>query len=212
MVKYYREFNKDFSEEYIPKFREVYYFFKENAVDENSLIRKLHLGYTAMREEAFDFASLKFPWLEDFRVKYNLSKRLNFLETHGLEKPIFEPHIDGQEFNEVMFNVPILNCTNETTTTWVEPIEEFVPVLLCENKTESSTKKGATPHLPDGVKYVEACSINITDRIVLFRSNKFHKVINSTNRDEYRIMMHWWFNDHFTFNMAEEVCASVLPS
>lgn len=205
MVKYYLELNKEFSEEYIPKFREVYYFFKENAIDENSLIRKLHLGYTAMNEEAFDFAVTKFPWLEDFRVKYNLSKRLNFLETHGLEKPTFEPHIDGKLYNEVMLNVPTLNCTNETTTIWVEPNEDFEPVLLCENKTESSTKRGATPHIPDGIEYAEVCSTKIIDRAVLFRSNKYHKVINTTQRDEYRIMMHWWFPDYTTFDEAEKI-------
>lgn len=211
-TSYYKELNKEFSNEYIPKFKEVYHFFKLNAVDENSLIRKLHLGYTAMRDEAFDFVSNEFPWLEEFRLKYNLSKRLNFLETHGLEKPTFEPHIDGKEFNEVMFNVPILNCTDETTTTWVEPIEKFEPVLLCENKTESSTIKGATPHIPDGVKYIDICSTQITNRAVLFRSNKFHKVINTTGRDEYRIMMHWWFPDYTTFDEAEKYYASVLSS
>ena len=212
MTKYYRELHKEFSEEYIPKFKEVYYFFKENAVDENSLIRKLHLGYTAMREEAFDHAAEQFPFLEDFRIKYNLSKRLNFLETHGLDKPTFEPHIDGKPYNEVMFNVPILNCTDETTTTWVEPDTDFDPVLLCENKSESSTQKGATPHIPDGVTYREAVTTSITDRAVLFRSNKFHKVINTTGRDEYRIMMHWWFKDYTTFDEAENYYASVLST
>jgi len=210
MVKYYQELSKEFSEEYIPRFQEVYYFFKKHAVDESSLIRKLHLGYTSMRPAAFDFVASEFPWLEEFRLKHNLSKRLNFLETHGIEKPIFEPHIDGKEFNEVMFNVPILNCTNETTTTWVEPIGDFEAILLCENKSETSTKKGATPHLPPDTEYKEVCSLQITDRALLFRSNKFHKVINNTNRDEYRIMMHWWFNDHTTFDEAEEYYDSVL--
>jgi hypothetical protein len=210
MNKYYREFNKEFSELYIPRFREVYYFFKKHAVNENSLIRKLHLGYTAMREEAFDFVSLEFPWLEDFRIKYNLSKRLNFLETHGIKKPTFEPHIDGKEYNEVMFNVPILNCSKETTTTWVEPIEDFDTVLLCENKSENNTKKGATPHLPDNVKYIEVCNYNITDRAILFRSNKFHKVTNNTKRDEYRIVMHWWYPDYFTWDQAVNLCKDNL--
>lgn len=212
MMKCYRELSKEFSDEYIPKFKEVYYFFKQNAVDENSLIRKLHLGYTAMREEAFDFASYEFPWLEEFRVKYNLSKRLNFLETHGLDKPVFEPHIDGKEFNEVMFNVPVLNCTNETVTTWVEALEDFDPVLLCENKMETRSIKGATPHIPDGVKYREVCSHRIVDRALLFRSNIFHKVSNNSARDEYRIMMHWWFPDYTTFEQAETYYASVLST
>ena len=211
-MTYYREINQEFSDQYIPKFREVYYFFKENAVDEDSLIRKLHLGYTAMREEAFDRAAEEFPFLEEFRVEYNLSKRLNFLETHGLDKPTFEPHIDGKEYNEVMFNVPILNCTDETTTTWVEPVEDFDPILLCENKSESSRRKGATPHIPDGVEYIEAATTTITDRAVLFRSNKFHRVDNRTGRDEYRIMMHWWFPDYTTFEDAEEYYASVLST
>lgn len=212
MTKYYQELTKEFSDLYIPKFREVYYFFKNHAVDDSSLIKKLHLGYTSMREEAFDFVAYNFPWLEEFRLKFNLSKRLNFLETHGIEKPTFEPHIDGQQFNEVMFNVPILNCTAETTTIWVEPIGNFEPILLCENKTETSTKKGATPHLPEGIEYTEACSCTITEKAVLFRSNKFHKVINATGRDEYRIMMHWWFPDYTTFDQAEKYFVSVLSS
>lgn len=209
-MNYYKELSEDFSQYYIPKFQEVFYFFKENAVNENSLIKKLHLGYTAMKPEAFDFVSSRFSWLENFRLKYGLSKRLNFLETHGLNKKTFEPHIDGKEFNEVMLNFPIFNCTVETITTWVEPIEDFEPILLCENKTNTSTKKGATPHIPDGVKYIETCSYNFTNRAVLFRSNKFHKVTNNTNRDEYRIVMHWWFPDYTKFEEAEKYYDSVL--
>jgi len=209
---YYRQLSEEFSKLYIPKFTEVYHFFKKNAVDENSLIRKLHLGYTAMREEAFDYVAEEYSFLEEFRVEYNLSKRLNFLETHGLNKPTFEPHIDGKEYNEVMFNVPILNCTKETTTIWVEPEEDFDPILLCQNKSETDTKKGATPHLPDEIKYKVVCEYNFTNRAVLFRSNKYHKVINNTGRDEYRIMMHWWFPDHTTFDQAEGYYASVLST
>ena len=209
---YFKELNTEFSDEYIPKFTEVYYFFKKHAIDENSLIRKLHLGYTAMRPMAFDFVVESFPWLEDFRLKYNLSKRLNFLETHGLEKPKFEPHIHGQFYNEVMLNAPILNCTKETITQWVEPKTNFDPILLCENKSSSNPKKGATPHIPDGIEYDIVCEHSFTNKIALFRSNKFHKVINNSGRNEYRIMMHWWFNDHFTFDMAEEVCDSLLSS
>ena len=211
-MNYYRELNQEFSDIYIPKFREVFYFFKKNAVDQNSLIRKLHLGYTAMREEAFDFVAQEFPWLEEFRVKYQLSKRLNFLETHGLDKKTFEPHIDGKEYNEVMLNVPILNCTVETKTYWVKPKEKFDPILLCENKSVSDTKKGATPHLPDNIVYDIECEYTFTNRCALFRSNAYHGVINNTNRDEYRIMMHWWFKDYTKFEEAEKYYASLLSS
>lgn len=210
MTKYYKEMNSEFSQKYIPLFREIFYFFKSHAKNEDSLIRKLHLGYTAMREEAFDFVAAEYPWLEDFRKDYGLSKRLNFLETHGKEKSKFELHIDGKEYNEVMFNVPILNCTNETITYWVEPKETFDPVLLCENKSNSSTKKGATPHLPENIDYDIVAEYSFVDRCALFRSNKYHGVINKTNRDEYRIMMHWWFSDYTTFEEAEEKYASVL--
>lgn len=211
-MKYYKEFNDDFNNQYIPLFREVFYFFKTNAIDENSLIRKLHLGYTAMREEAFDFAAAEFPWLETFRLNYNLSKRLNFLETHGLEKPKFEIHIDGKEYNEVMLNVPILNCTEETTTFWVQPKQSFDPVLLCQNKTNTNTKSGATPHLPDDIDYDVVEKYAFTDKCALFRSNAYHGVNNTTNRDEYRIMMHWWFKDYTTFEEAEKNCVSVLST
>lgn len=204
-MNYYKELSEEFSNYYIPKFREIYYFFKENAVDENSLIRKLHLGYTAMREEAFDFVSKEYPWLEQFRIEYGLSKRLNFLETHGKEKKTFELHIDGKEYNEVMFNAPILNCTNETKTYWVEPKESFDPILLCENKGNKDTKKGATPHLPENILYEVVSEYSFTNRCALFRSNKYHGVINNTNRDEYRIMMHWWFPDYTTWDTAVEL-------
>lgn len=202
MNNYYQELSQDFSEEYIPKFQEVFAFFKTHAVDENSLLRKLHLGYTAMRPEAFDFVSEEFHWLEEFRNEYGLSKRLNFLETHGKEKRTFELHIDGKEFNEVMFNVPILHCTTETRTYWVEPLQEFDPVLLCENKSNMDTKRGATPHLPNNVHYDIVEQYSFTNRCALFRSNKYHGVANNTNRDEYRIMMHWWFPDYVSWQDA----------
>jgi len=188
------EFSQEFSNEFIPKFREVFYFFKEHAVDENSLIRKLHLGYTAMRPEAFDFVASEFSWLEEFRLKFGLDKKLNFLETHGLEKPEFKLHIDGNPGDpSMMFNCPILNCTNETTTYWIEPLEEYETKLLCENGTKTEKKYGATPHIPDDIKYRIIHNHSIVDRCVLFRSDIFHGVKNTTNRDEYRIMMHWWF-------------------
>lgn len=198
-----KELSADFSNEMIPKFREVYHFFKKHAVDKDSLIRKLHLGYTAMRPEAFDFAAEEFPWLEDFRVWYGLSKRLNFLETHGIEKPEFKLHIDGKPgCPHVMLNVPILNCTTETTTYWVEPRHEYETHLSCEDGTNSEKKSGATPHLPEGAEYDVICEYSFTDRIALFRSDIFHGVKNNTQRDEYRILMHWWFPDHFPMEKA----------
>ena len=165
-----------------------------------------------MRKEAFDFVSFEFPWLEDFRKKYNLSKRLNFLETHGLNKPTFSPHIDGKEYNEVMFNVPILNCTTETKTYWVKPKREFNPILLCEDRKTSETKKGATPHLPEDIEFDVVCEFSFTNKCTLFRSNIYHGVINKTNKDQYRIMMHWWFPDYMKFEEAERYYDSVLSS
>lgn len=203
------EFSKEFSEIYIPKFREVFYFFKENAVDENSLIRKLHLGYTAMRPEAFDFVANVFPWLEDFRVKFGLEKKLNFLETNGLEKPEFKLHIDGQIGDpSVMFNCPVLNCTNETVTYWIEPQEEYDTILLCENGTKTEKKYGATPHISENTKYRIVHTYSITDRCVLFRSDVFHGVKNKSNRNEDRIMMHWWFPK--TVNWSSDNIETIL--
>lgn len=188
------EFSKQFSEKYIFKFREVYYFFKKHAIDENSLIRKLHLGYTAMRPEAFDFVAKEFPWIEEFRVNFGLEKKLNFLESNGIEKPEFKLHIDGKVGDpSVMFNCPILNCTNETVTYWIEPLEDYDTILLCENGTKTEKKYGATPHLSENTKYRIIHSQSIIDRCVLFRSDIFHGVKNNSNRNEDRIMMHWWF-------------------
>ena len=202
----YIELDKEFSDFYIPKFKEVFYFFKKNAIDKESLIRKLHLGYTAMRPEAFDFVTSHFPWLEEFRLKYNLEKKLNFLETHGIEKSEFKLHIDGEKGNpEVMLNVPILNCTTETLTYWVQPKIEFNPELKCENGTNSDTKSGATPHLPENIEYDVISQHSFTNRISLFRSDIYHGVINKTNRDEYRIMMHWWFPKGFTWNQSLDI-------
>jgi len=195
------ELNETFSQEYITKFKEVFYFFKKNAIDKDSLIRKLHLGYTAMRPEAFDFVSAEFPWLEEFRLKHNLTKKLNFLETHGLDKTEFKIHIDGKLGDpEVMFNVPILNCTTETKTFWVRPLEEFTSELKCENGTNSDTKRGSTPHLPEDIKYEIISEHSFTNKCSLFRSDIFHGVINNSLRDEYRIMMHWWFPKEVTWN------------
>ena len=206
-----KEFGEEFSNTYIPQFREVFYFFKRNAVDNNSLIRKLHLGYTAMRPEAFDFVSNEFPWIEEFRLKFGLEKKINFLETHGLSKPEFKLHIDGTPgAPSMMFNCPILNCTEETTTYWVEPMEDYETILLCENGTNGEKKHGATPHIPEGIKYRTIHSDTITNRCVLFRSDIFHGVKNISNRDEYRIMMHWWFpksiqwNDHNVSTILKE--------
>lgn len=197
------ELSQNFSKLHIDAFTEVFYFFKKHAIDKDSLIRKLHLGYTAMRPEAFDFVVDNFPWIEEFRLRMGLSKRLNFLETHGLDKPEFKIHIDGKPGQpHVMFNVPILNCTTETITYWVEPLDSFDPILACENSTSDDTSRGATPHMPESTKFEVLTSHSFTSRAALFRSDIYHGVKNTSNRNEYRIMMHWWFPDYVTWDSA----------
>ena len=204
MTECFFELSEDFSQEWLPKFTAVFEFYKRHAVDKDSLLRKLHLGYTAMRSEAFDFVAAEFPWLEDFRVRHNLDKKLNFLETHGIDKPEFKIHIDGRPGDpEVMFNVPILNCTAETVTYWVQPVDDFNPVLSCENGTNNNSKHGATPHLPANVRYDIIAQHSFTNKAALFRSDIYHGVINNSNRDEYRIMMHWWFPKGTSWSMAK---------
>lgn len=203
---YFNELSIEFSNQYQNKFKDVFYFYKKHATDENSLIRKLHLGYTAMRPKAFDFVADKFPWLEEFRKKYQLTKKLNFLETNGIHKNKFEPHIDGL-LNDprVMFNFPILNCTTETVTSWVEPLESVTPIYAAENYSTNKRIAGATPHLPKNTKYKVLKSHSFTDRASLFRSNVYHMVENNSNRDEYRIMMHWWFPPNIDWEQANDI-------
>ena len=202
-IECFKEMNETFSRIIIEKLTDVFLFYKENAIDKNSLIRKLHLGYTAMRPEAFDFVAEEFPWLEEFRKEYNLTKKLNFLETHGIDKPEFKAHIDGSPGKpHVMFNTPILNCTDETVTYWVKPNGDFNPILQCENSTNSDTKHGATPHLPEDTPVDLIQKYSFTNRCVLFRSDIYHGVLNMSNKDEYRIMSHWWFPDFYSWESA----------
>lgn len=201
----FHEFNDDFSRNWVPKFREVFHFVEEHAGHDYSMIRKLHLGYTAMREPAFDFIACEFPWLEDFRREFGLVKRLNFLETDGFEKREFKPHIDGSNGNPtVMFNVPIQNCTLETKTYWVQPLVEVEPVLLCENGTNGERLKGATPHLPPDAAFKVICEHSFTTRCALFRSDIFHGVINDSRNKQSRIMMHWWYPPNTNWGKAKE--------
>lgn len=204
-VECFKEINETFSEVVITKLTEVFYFYKDHAVDRDSLIRKLHLGYTAMRPEAFDFVAEEFPWIEEFRKEYNLAKKLNFLETDGFDKAEFKAHIDGSPGKpHVMFNTPIINCDINTITYWVEPLEEFDPVLQCENRTNYDKKNGATPHLPENIKINLIHKHSFTNKCSLFRSDIYHGVLNMTNKKEHRIMSHWWFPDYFTWNEAIE--------
>lgn len=204
----YVEFDEEFSKEMIAKFTDVFEFFKNNAVDENSLIRRLHLGYTAMRPEAFDFVASEFPWLEEMRIKYNLSKRLNFLETIGMPgsgKQTFEPHIDGKPGDpHVMFNIPLINCTNATVTRWLMPRQDFNPVLLSNNGTKTERITGATPHLPKDIEFDIIAETSFTDRAVLFRSDIYHAVENNDMSGKPRIMMHWWFPAGVTMEQAKK--------
>lgn len=202
----FRELSLEKSQKYIHMFRSVFSFVSAHAGQDYSQIRRLHLGYTAMREPAFDFISAEFPWLEDFRRSMSLEKKINFLETNGVEKKEFLPHVDGKNNAPIaMFNVPILNCTSETKTYWVEPIADFKPVLLCENGTKGDTKLGATPHLPSDVPFRVVAEHSFTDRCVLFRSNVFHGVKNNSMSSSPRIMMHWWFSDGIDWKKAIEI-------
>ena len=198
------ELEETFSKEIIHKLGLVFNFYKQNAVDNQSLIRKLHLGYTAMRPEAFDIVAEEFPWVEQFREEYGLSKKLNFLETHGLDKPEFKLHIDGEPGKpHVMFNAPIMNCDENTVTYWVDPLESFTPVLACENGNSSEKQNGATPHLPENANYNLIDKTSFTNRCALFRSDIYHGVLNNSKKDEYRIMAHWWFPDFFTWKQSK---------
>jgi hypothetical protein len=199
----FHEFTDEFSNELIPRFRDVFEFVKLHSDSEASGIRRLHLGYTAMREHAFDFITREYPWLEDFRCKMGLEKKLNFLETNGLDKSEFKPHIDGKPGNPaVMFNAPIQNCTDQTETYWVEPLEEMTPVLLCENGQSSERVRGATPHLPPQTPFRILQSHHFTNRCALFRSDIFHGAINRSKSADPRIMMHWWYPPQISWEIA----------
>ena len=202
-VECFKELTEEFSKNLINNLTEGFMFYKQYAVDKDSLIRKLHLGYTAMRPDAFDFVAEEFPWLEEFRKQYNLTKKLNFLETDGLDKKEFKVHIDGEpEKPSVMLNSPILNCTKDTVTYWVEPQEKFDPILQCENGTNNQKSHGATPHLPDNVPVNLIQKHSFTNKCALFRSDIYHGVINNSNKKEQRIMSHWWFPDYYKWEHA----------
>jgi hypothetical protein len=198
-----REFSSAFSQNLIPAFQTVFEFFKEHAIDQNSLIRKLHLGYTAMRPEAFDFVCFNFPWIRIFQNEMGLTNKINFLETHPKLKPSFQPHIDGKNGNpHVMLNCPIQRCNQYSTTSWVLASEKFDPILQAENGDTQETSRGATPHIPSGIKYNIIANHCFTDKISLFRSDIYHMVHNKDDSDESRIMMHWWFPPEVTWENA----------
>jgi hypothetical protein len=198
-----RPFNKQFSEEVIPQLTELFSFFRKHATSPTSILKKLHLGYTCMNDDAYDFVASCNPWVERFRQELGLSKRLNFLETNGIHKPKFMPHIDGRDGNpQVMLNIPIQNCDENTTTTWWQPLEAFEPFLAAENYSTGDTKRGATPHLPEYVPRRKIAEYTFTDRAALFRSDVYHSVDNHTDNDTDRIMFHWWFPEDAKFDLV----------
>ena len=89
-------------------------------------------------------------------------------------------------------NVPVYNCTHETRTIWVEPIEEEIESweYRAGSKLDPNKEETFSNHLRSEYREIE--TQYITDRCCLFKGDVWHKVIVDHKRDEWRIMAKFW--------------------
>lgn len=188
MSNNFKWLNKQFSDLWISRCRELY-----QEVEKTKIAKELHMKYIITPEQLKEYYIDKFPWLLEMPMYDPTKESVVFFRFNGSDKELnkFEVHKDPTEAYANV-NVPVYNCTHETRTIWVEPIEEEIESweYRAGSKLDPNKEETFSNHLRSEYKEIE--TQYITDRCCLFKGDVWHKVIVDHKRDEWRIMAKFW--------------------
>ena len=188
MSNNFKWLNKQFSDLWISRCRELY-----QEVEKTKIAKELHMKYIITPEQLKEYYIDKFPWLLEMPMYDPTKESVVFFRFNGSDKELnkFEVHKDPTEAYANV-NVPVYNCTHETRTIWVEPIEEEIESweYRAGSKLDPNKEETFSNHLRSEYREIE--TQYITDRCCLFKGDVWHKVIVDHKRDEWRIMAKFW--------------------
>ena len=188
MSNNFKWLNKQFSDLWISRCRELY-----QEVEKTKIAKELHMKYIITPEQLKEYYIDKFPWLLEMPMYDPTKESVVFFRFNGSDKELnkFEVHKDPTEAYANV-NVPVYNCTHETRTIWVEPIEEEIESweYRAGSKLDPNKQETFSNHLRSEYREIE--TQYITDRCCLFKGDVWHKVIVDHKRDEWRIMAKFW--------------------
>lgn len=197
MGQHFKFLNKEFSDEYINLFRQLY-----DEIEDCKIVKEQHLKYILRPEHLQEHYIHKFPWIKtlpqfDYTQETLVFFRMNPTWPNG---NMFHIHIDPLNAN-ANINIPVYNCTNEATTSWVEPIGEVVNEV--EERAGDKIVSGETEvdFLKSSYRVIE--SVSITDRCCLFKGDVYHKVDLYSKEDKTRVMCKIWSRDLGWDNLQE---------
>ena len=188
MSNNFKWLSKEFSDLWIKRCRELY-----DEVERTGICQELHMKYIVRASHMQEYYIDKFPWLLEMPMYDPTNESVVFFRFNGSdpETDKFEVHKDPDNACANV-NVPVYNCTHETRTIWVEPIEEEIESweYRAGSKLDPNKEETFSNHLRSEYREIE--TQYITDRCCLFKGDVWHKVIVDHKRDEWRIMAKFW--------------------
>ena len=188
MSNNFKWLSKEFSDLWIKRCRELY-----DEVERTGICQELHMKYIVRASHMQEYYIDKFPWLLEMPMYDPTNESVVFFRFNGSdpETDKFEVHKDPDNACANV-NVPVYNCTHETRTIWVEPIEEEIESweYRAGSKLDPDKQETFSNHLRSEYREIE--TQYITDRCCLFKGDVWHKVIVDHKRDEWRIMAKFW--------------------
>jgi hypothetical protein len=145
-------------------------------------VRKKKL-YDSKHDYGLKVSVDKIERLSEFRKKFSFKDHFWILLTNGSSHSRFYVHIDGRpdDGSPGGINWPLFNCDEQSTTVWVEPVEE----KYFEVSANSFTLE------PD-VETRDIYTYNHRDeQPVLFRSDLWHYAVNETKKKDWRVIIKW---------------------
>lgn len=172
-MDYYYPLSKEWTQDWAEKFIPLYEYLVRNP----SKCKYINYKYVCFSEHSKSLVK-KFPFIKDipnFDYK-DESMYFAFLTLNGKNKKSWTPHIDPDN-TKWDITLPLLNCTNETITTWLDPLEETRDIRGDE-----------TMQVYTG-EYKVLAKTSITDHALVLRSDILHKVDIMHDRDETRVVV-----------------------
>ena len=169
---YYYELSEEWTAKWAKKFRPLYDYLVKNPKECDYHNYKYIVHYNQIQKLVNDF-----PFIKDI-PNFDINDKTHFfgfLTLNGKNKKSWTPHIDPGSLKWDI-TLPLLNCTDESTTSWVEPIAE---------KTRANTED---IKIYEG-KYKLLAATQITNKALVLRGDIMHKVDVHHERDETRVVV-----------------------
>lgn len=177
--KHYIELNEEFSNLWIPRFKSLY-----NMVHETQYCDHAWWKYVVKPNHIENRYLKHFPWLTQVPSFDMNEHMIIFFKSNGEKYNHNIAHIDPNDIHWSI-TLPIIGCTDETVTNWVEPVQSQE---IFRSTTDAGDK--TVDMLKGDVRIIDNYCFN--DKAIVFNSSVWHEAITSHRRDEDRVLAKLW--------------------